>query len=71
METQNQKLFDDLIGSKNVLRTIIRFRNGSQIFDDDLYNELNVERCEIAKIGKILFNRPERAMAGSGPSPWR
>jgi len=28
-------------------------------FDADLYHELNVERYELAKTGKILFNHPE------------
>jgi len=34
MKSKNEKLFDDLIGEKNVLRTIIRFRNGSQILSE-------------------------------------
>jgi len=28
-------------------------------FDEDLYHELNVERYELGKTGKILFNHPE------------
>jgi len=29
------------------------------VLDEDLYKELNVERFELAKTGKILFNHPE------------
>jgi len=28
-------------------------------FDADLYHELNVERYELGKTGKLLFNHPE------------
>ena len=28
-------------------------------YDEDLFHELNVERFELAKKGKILFNQPE------------
>ena len=47
-------------GCKSEERNPINLRPRLHIpFDADLYYELNVERYELAKTGKLLFNHPE------------
>jgi len=39
-------------------------------YDPDLFTELNVERFELSKSGKILFNHPRAHTTTASEPPW-